>query len=265
MARAWTLTRHRRARWSWFVLAAVLLVPTAVATGLPALVRPLDGEASAIAGRVAVVIAGALVVLVQGSSLAVITLDQWYPDVDVWRERRRPLDLDAAARRLPTADRRARPGRAAVLAALAIVSPALLHWAVLHTDPYGLTIVSDRVVGMRDGRNVLLLPDGAAPMVLTPELAYGFSLLACGDRTCRSSREVTRVPRSEHRVEAAALPGGAVVVAAWQYDISSLGKAPDKVPETLPSCSGWSAARRTDARPCRPPRVPYGSAGSVRP
>ncbi|GAA1820690.1 hypothetical protein [Actinomadura chokoriensis] len=234
LARAWTLTRHRRARWSWFVLAGVLLLPGAVAAGVSALALPLEDEALAIVGRAAVVTVGALVVLLQGTGLAVVTLDQWYPAVNVWRERRRPLDLDAAMRRLPTADRRTRPGAAAVLAVLAIASPALLHWTLLRTDPYDLTAVSDRVVGNQDGRNVLLLPDGSAPMVLTPHLAGGFSLLACGDRTCRTSREVGGVPVSGNRVEAAALPGGAVVVGAWQYDTGSLGKAPEKVPDTLP-------------------------------
>ncbi|NEA28920.1 hypothetical protein [Actinomadura bangladeshensis] len=234
MARAWTLTRHRRARWSWFVLAGVLLVPGAVAAGVSALALPLDDAAAAIAGRAAALTAAALVVLLQGTALAVVTLDQWYPDVNVWRERRRPLDLDAAMRRLPTTDRRTRPSVAAVLAVLAIASPALLYWTLLRTDPYDLTTVSDRVVGSQDGRNVLLLPDGSAPMVLTPHRAGGFSLLACGDQTCRTSREAGRVPLSGNRVEAAALPGGAVVVGAWQYDTRSLGEAPEKVPDTLP-------------------------------
>lgn len=238
MARSWDLTRHRRARWSWFVLAAVLLLPGALASGLSALALPLDDEAFAIAVRPAAVIADALVVLLQGTSLAVITLNQWYPDVNVWRERRRPLDLKATARSLPTAPRRPRPGRAAVLAALTLASPGLLQWALLRTDPYDLTMTSDHRVEVPYGRTVLMLPDGTGPAALTAEAADGFALRRCGDRTCRDSREAARAELVRN-VDAAALPGGSVVVAGWLSDISGIdvrdleSGAVDEVPPLL--------------------------------
>ena len=232
LARAWSLTRHRRARWSWTVLGTVIVLPGAVTAGAWWLARPLGEDAHALAVRVAGTAAEALVVLLQGAALAVVTTSQWYPDATVRRERRRPLDLSGTAERLPTADRRPIPGdrrarrwRAAVFLTLAAMAPGLAHWAVLRADPYAWVTVSDHVVEDAVGRDVLLLPDQGGPAVLVPRRDTGFDLRACDAASCRGSRRAAHVPYVEDRVDAAALPGGSLVVAGWQYGDRRIGDA----------------------------------------
>ncbi|MER7547382.1 hypothetical protein ABTW95_30670 [Spirillospora sp. NPDC127506] len=242
VARAWTLTRHRRTRWSWSVLGCVLAVPGAVAAGGWWAAWPLGEDAHAIAVRVTGTAAGALAVLLQGAALAVVTLSQWYPDTAGERDRR-PVDLAAAAARLPAAARRPRLGRprlgrprlgrprlgrAAVLPALAIAAPGLVHWAVLRADPYDWVMVSDHVIEDAVGRDVLLLPDRGGPAVLVPRRGTGFDLRACGDPTCQSNRLVRHVPYVEDRADAAALPGGALVIAGWQTGDEYAGDPPER-------------------------------------
>ncbi|GAA1820697.1 hypothetical protein [Actinomadura chokoriensis] len=229
LARAWTLTRHRRTRWSWTALISVLVVPGAIAAGGWWAVWPLTGEAHAVAVRVTVAAAASPAVLLQGAALAVLTLSQWYADVPVRRERRRPLDLGAAAERLRTGGRGAAgPGRTAVLLALATAAPALFHWAVLRADPYDWVMVSDHVVEHAVGRDVLLLPGRGDPAVLVPRRGSGFDLRACDDPACRRSRLAEHVPYVEDRVDAAALPGGSLVVAGWQYGDRRVGPSRER-------------------------------------
>jgi hypothetical protein len=208
MARAWTLTRHRRARCSWSVLGSVLVVPGAVAAGGWALAWPLGEDAHAIAVRVTITAADALAVLLQGAGLAVVTLSRRYPDAAVERERRRPA-----------------PRRTAALLTLVIAAPGLVYWAVLRTDPYDWVMVSDHVVEHAAGRDVLLLPEHGAPAVLASRRDTGFDLRVCDGPTCRSSRLAGHVPYVEDRVDAAVLPSGSLVVAGWQYGLRRAGKS----------------------------------------
>ncbi|MEU6040700.1 hypothetical protein ABZ801_35415 [Actinomadura sp. NPDC047616] len=226
IGRAFTATRHRRYRACLVVMVGCVLAPGALVVGARWVLSPWEGVAATTIEAVLMGMVGVLATVVQGTVLAVASLNHWYPPVQHANERYRPVDLDALATRLPSrTPPQVSPPRAVVTAgalAAAMAVPGLVYGGYLSVNPMRLTRVADhRITSSVTGYPITLhLGNRDRPLLVAESTHAGFVAQACEDRSCANGTPFEPIGKAVEstQVGSATLPDGSVAVAAWAID-----------------------------------------------
>lgn len=224
VSRLWEISRARRMMMFRHALVLTIALPAALGLCGRALASQFTGIDNSVAEALAGTVTSVLMVVLQGTTLAILSLNQSYPvSADPFKDRpKKPqtLDLAEVSARLPihTGIRKARPGRAAALLALALpvlAAPGLLYGAYLRFNPLGLpSIAVWEVIPHGANYELLMRGDGRAAVVAKSE-HDAHEIQVCTDRECDDASTFNYPnPGGGGQVRATALPDGTMAI-AW--------------------------------------------------
>ncbi|MFC5746438.1 hypothetical protein [Actinomadura rugatobispora] len=238
--RLWQIAKGRRMHMMWSPLLIAVVPPALLSAGARWIASYNTGMEHSPWEVGVLTVISVLTVVVQGTALTVVTLNQsltyWDESGPVWRRRgpSHTMDLDEVAARLPAPAeaRRRRPARAAVLAALAVLvlaSPGVLYHLYVEANPVGLPDVDYRRTAPAAFEHRLTLLEGDRVAVLGKSRdQYDDKIQVCDDRGCPGAAAY-RYPRLDaaKRVRATGLPDGSMAVAWIRPEDGSANRVPD--------------------------------------
>ncbi|MFC5750594.1 hypothetical protein [Actinomadura rugatobispora] len=232
LSRLWKLTKARRTSAIWSTLLIGILFPVLLGMAVRWLVaQPFSGVAQTAAEAVVTTVMGVFTVLVQGATVAAVTLNQLVPrqhenlhSMGLWDRPPHPMKPAEVAARLPSpVSARGRARWAIALAVVtSLVAPGLLYGGYLQANPLSLPSITDRPVRAGESHNELLLLDGRSPAIITEarddsDEPEWYNVQACADTECRRSSSYRFPYRGREDVlRSVPLPDGSMAI-AWSH------------------------------------------------
>ncbi|MBC6461580.1 hypothetical protein [Actinomadura sp. HBU206391] len=240
IGRAWRLTRWRRTSDTVALAVGVLVIPGVAVAGTWWALPPRSGLVDDAIGLVALSVVCALIVPFQAATLAVTTLNQWYPDHG---RRGEPLDLHEIVQRPIRVHTAAHPRRRVFLIVL-MALPGLLYAGYVGSNPFGLATTTDHVLAADYVDHVALqLPTEGHPIALATDSVGPSIMRICADRSCAVGRDQNLSNLTNREMGSVAMPDGSVLLAAWHMGVDL------HLVQCAMSCEGLETAPVLDRRP----------------